>query len=271
MKTAIYTLTGKQNGEVDLPKQFSEKLRADLIKKMFLANQKEVDSGASSEAGKRYSAKLSRRRRDYKTGYGRSAARVPRKVLWRRGRQFGYVGALAPGTVGGRKAHPPKSEKSTDRGANRKEKHLAIRSALSCSVNPDLVKERNHLFSNVPLIVEDTLEELKTTKDVKKTLESLGLKEELIRIQEKKIRSGKGTLRGRKYQRKVGPLLIVSKKCSLQKAAKNFPGLDVSLVSKLDILKLAPGGVPGRLCVFTNSSIKVLSEGLFTGEKNGSA
>ena len=90
------------------------------------------------------------------------------------------------------------------------------------------------------------------------------------RIQEKKIRAGKGTLRGRKYQRKVGPLLVVSKKCSLQKAAKNFHGLDVSLVSNLDILKLAPGGVPGRLCIFTNSSIKALQEGLFTGEKNGS-
>src|SRR3989338_10539422 len=96
MKTTIYTLTGKQNGEIELPSQFNEKPRGDLIKKMFLKSQEQAPYGASPEAGKRYSAKLSRRRRDYKTGYGRGMARSPRKVLWRRGRQFGYVGALAP-------------------------------------------------------------------------------------------------------------------------------------------------------------------------------
>ena len=119
------------------------------------------------------------------------------------------------------------------------------------------------------MVVEDKLEEIKTTKEFKKVLETLGLKEEFERIQKKKVRAGRGKQRGRTYQKRIGPLLIVSKKCLLQKAAKNIPGVDVSVVSNLNIKKLAPGGVSGRLCIFTNSSITALQGGLYMGGKNG--
>lgn len=267
MKAIIYTIDGKQQGDVELPVHFSEKPRVDLIKKAFLASQTQVKHGSKKGAGMRSSAKLSRRRKDYKTGYGRGMSRVPRKTLWRRGSQFGYVGAEAPGTTGGRKAHPPKSSKDVTKEMNTKERHYALRSALACTVIPEYVKERNHIFTNLPLIVEDSFESFEKTKDVKKTLELLGLKDELARVEVKKIRSGKGKLRGRKYTRKIGPLLVVSKNCPLQKSAKNIPGIKVVTVKNLNVLRLAPGGVPGRLTLFTPASIHEISNGSIAGGK----
>ena len=266
MKSSLYTLDGKKKGEIELPSHFSEKPRGDLIRKVFKASQKAIPTGADPEAGKKYSAKLSRRRRDYKTAYGKGISRVPRKTIWRRGRQFGFVGAEAPGTVGGRKAHPPKAEKDPSQKINKKERQMAIRSAIACSAIPEIVKQRSHLFKDTPLIIEDALEDVSKTAEVTKILQAVGLSDELERIKEKKVRSGRGKGRGRPYRRKVGPLIVVSKKCPLQTAAKNIPGVSISTTNLLNIEKLAPGGVPGRLCIFPQASIKTL-ETLFGASK----
>ena len=45
-----------------------------------------------------------------------------------------WVGAFAPGTVGGRRAHPPKSEKIWSKKINKKENAKAIRSAISATL-----------------------------------------------------------------------------------------------------------------------------------------
>jgi len=44
-------------------------------------------------------------------------------------------------------------------------------------------------------------------------------------MRKKKIRSGAGTKRGRKYVKRKGPLLVVSKDCNLIKSAANIPGI----------------------------------------------
>ncbi len=43
-------------------------------------------------------------------------------------------------------------------------------------------------------------------------------------------------------------------------AARNLPGVDVSLVKNLNVELLAPGTHPGRLTVWTNSSIDELKK-----------
>jgi large subunit ribosomal protein L4e len=43
-------------------------------------------------------------------------------------------------------------------------------------------------------------------------------------------------------------------------AARNLPGVDVVSVKELTVEKLAPGGVPGRLTVWTESAIRELGE-----------
>ena len=112
-KAVIHKIDGSKLKEIELPKQFNEEYHPDLIKRAVLtirANNRQ-SYGAFERAGKGSSAKISRRRRDYKGAYGHGISRAPRKTMWRRGTQFGWEGAYAPGTVGGRKAHPPKSWK----------------------------------------------------------------------------------------------------------------------------------------------------------------
>ncbi|MCM8780015.1 MAG: 50S ribosomal protein L4 [Candidatus Omnitrophica bacterium] len=204
---------------------------------------------------------LSKRRRDYKNVYGRGIARTPRKSLWRRGSQFGFVGALSPNTVGGRRAHPPKSSKIYKKKMNIKERRKAIRSALSATLNKELVLKRNHIIPEIfPIIIESNIESLKKTKDLKKVLEAFGLKKELERSSIKNVRAGKGKSRNRKYKKKKGPLIIVSKKCDLQKSACNIPGIDIVEIKNINAELLAPGCQAGRLVIISEDAIRLLEK-----------
>lgn len=263
----ILDLEAKEAGNRNLPSQFNEEIRPDLIKRAFLAlvSHKRQPYGAKPEAGKRASAKLSRRRRNYRGAYGYGISRVPRKILSRSGTRFSWVGAFAPGTVGGRRAHPPKASKIFLQKINKKERRKAIRSAIAATISKEAVKERGHLApENYPFIINEKIESLKTTKEAKAVLERLGLKKELERAAKKSIRAGKGKLRGRKYKKRKGPLIVVSKPCSLMKAADNIPGIDIWEVKNINVELLAPGAVPGRLTLWSNKAIETLeNENLF--------
>src|SRR3989338_4308850 len=146
MKIKIIKKDMSSPGQIELPAQFKESLREDLIRRAFtsLRSHKRQPYGALPTAGKRQSAKLSRRRRDYKTSYGIGISRVPRKILSRSGTRFNWVGAFAPGTVGGRRAHPPTAEKQWEKKINVKERRKAICAALAATVQKELVAGRGH-------------------------------------------------------------------------------------------------------------------------------
>ncbi|HDO42082.1 MAG TPA: 50S ribosomal protein L4, partial [Candidatus Bathyarchaeota archaeon] len=55
-------------------------------------------------------------------------------------------------------------------------------------------------------------------------------------------------------------LIVVSKKDGIFKAARNFPGVDVVSVRDLNPELLAPGTHPGRLTIWTSSSIEELKK-----------
>ena len=269
MKANIFNTKGEKVKQVELPKQFSEEIRPDLIKKAALVIQfsKKQPYGATDRAGKRHSTRISRRRRDFKGSYGKGISRIPRKTLLRRGTQFYWMGAMAPGTVGGRRAHPPKSDKILSIKINKKEKRKAIRSAIAATLNKELLQQKGVTsLDNLPIIV-DKLESITKTKDLKSLLEKLGLKNELIRSKNKKIRAGIGKLRGRKYKVPCGPLLVVSKQSQISKAC-SFQGFEVSLVDSLNTDILAPGATPGRLVIWSLDSIdKLEKEKLFMIDK----
>ncbi len=275
MKATTYTKTGTKGKQIDLPSQFSEEIRPDLIKRSVLVIQsnKRQPYGTDPRAGKEYSAKLSRRRREYRGSYGRGISRIPRKVMTRRGTQFMFEGALAPGTRGGRRAHPPKGEKIYEQKINRKEKQKAIRSAIAATIDKDyLTKKGFKTLDNIPLIIEK-LEEINKTKDFKELLIKLNLKPEIQRGQESKVRAGKGTMRGRKHRYLKGPLVVVSdKKTEAYKACRSMPGFDVIDVASLNTELLAPGAEPGRFVIWSLGAIERLEkEKLFyMKEKNGS-
>lgn len=267
MKTDILSLEGKKLRSIDLPEQFDEEYRPDLIKRSVLALQshKRQPYGSKPGAGNRHSSKISKQRRQYKTCYGAGVSRAPRKVMSRSGRHFAWVGAKAPFAVGGRRAHPPKAEKILALKINGKERLKALRSAIAATINKEIVQQRGHKSDAVPLVVENSFENVKKAKDVMLTLVKLGLENELNRSKEKKIRAGKGKLRGRKHIKKKGPLIVTSKNCELTKSAKNIAGVDVMEVRCLNTELLAPGTQPGRLTIWTEDAIKTMEkERLFT-------
>src|SRR3989344_3295777 len=177
MKSDILDLNGQKVGSVDLPIHFDEPIRLDLIKKASLAvqNNSRQPYGAFPEAGKRPSVRISKRRRDYKRSYGLGISRSPRKVIWHRGSQFGWVGAFSPNTPGGRRAHPPKPWKIYDLKINIKERRKAIRSALAATLDQEVVKERGHEFKHLVSVVDAKIETLQKTKDVVQALHALKL------------------------------------------------------------------------------------------------
>jgi large subunit ribosomal protein L4e len=171
-----------------------------------------------------------------------------------------WVGAFAPGTYKGRIAHPPKAYKILDEKINKKENRKAIRSALSAVINENLVKQRGHLFNHLPLVIDNSLYNIKKTKDLVKFLEKLGLENELERLKEKNVRAGQGSKRNRKYRIKKGPLFVISKKSSLSKILSSIRGLDCVLVNNINVELLAPGGNPGRLTLFTKDAIEEMQQ-----------
>ena len=152
MKLQIKSIKNEKKGNLGLPSQFSEEIRPDLIKRAVITIQanKRQTYGASRRAGMDASADLSRRRHKYKGSYGHGISRVPRKIMSSRGTRFNWVGAVAPGTVSGRRAHPPKAEKEFGRKINKKEKRKAIRSAMAASMDNGLVGAKHKIPEDYP-------------------------------------------------------------------------------------------------------------------------
>ena len=68
MKLDILDASKNKVGEIELPLQFNEEIRADLVNRAILAVHSSNKSpyGAMPKAGKRASAIISKRRRDYR-------------------------------------------------------------------------------------------------------------------------------------------------------------------------------------------------------------
>ncbi len=252
MKLKILDQEKTEIGNTELPNQFYEPIRPDLIQRAFLSiksNQRQP-YGSDPEAGKKTAAKLSRRRRDYRGSYGFGISRVPRKILSRRGTRMFWVGAFAPGTVGGRRAHPPKVIKEWSEKINKKERRKAICSAMAATLNVESVKKRGHIVpNNYPFIIDSDFEKISQTKVLKGILTKLGFEKELQRSKEKESKG----------------LLIVSlnPKKELIKATANIPGFEIISANDLNVDLLAPGGVCGRMTLFTKSAVKYLEESKF--------
>ena len=262
MKANILTIEGKKKSQIDLPKCFSEKIREDLIQKIIEAKKIKQPYAPSPVGGKQHSAsgKLVHRRHVWKSQYGRGMSRIPRKALSRKGSQFNWVGAISPNTRGGRRAHPPKAVSMiNDNKINKKELTLAIKSAISATATPKMISRKYSTIKNekinVPFIVESKLTSLKAKQLISSLKLILG---ELFNVATKKksVRPGKGKLRGRKYKKSAGILIIIGDK---EKLKSKF--YDIVNVNKLSINDLANGGV-GRLTIYTEEAIKNLGEKL---------
>lgn len=271
MKLTIRDTKNNKTGEAVLPSQFEEAIRPDLIRRAVHYQQQNEHAtyGADSRAGKRSSVRLSKKRHDYRAAYGRGMSRIPRKILTRRGTQFNLEGAFAPGTVGGRRAHPPKAEKITRHALNKKTWSKAMRSALAATLDTGCLKKRNHtLPSSYPFILAKQFETITKTKELENALRILGFDQELVRVRKTATRAGKGKRRGRRQITKKGPLIVVADPCPLLKAGRNLCGCDVVSLTDLGCADLAPGTHPGRLTLYTESALDALEhKGLYLQER----
>ncbi len=249
----VYSLDGKPTKSIQAPDVFQTPFRADIINRAFLATvtNKIQPKGVNKKAGQRNTAES--------LGPGRGTARVPR--IKGGGTSAAHQGGFAPGTRGGRQAHPPKAEKDIQKNINKKERLFAIRSAIAATANKEKVSERGHVIDDVkeiPLIVVDDLEGLQKSKEVRDVFQAIGLMGDIERASIKKIRAGRGKMRGRKYKRKKSVLIVVRKNNGIFQAARNFTGVDICEVQNLSAEVLAPGGHCGRLVLWSESAITQL-------------
>ena len=141
MKATVYNLSGHKKGEIDLPEMFKDKVREDIVLKLYEAERflNKHPYSPFKEAGKRHSASgtISHRRHEWKGHYGKGISRVPRKTMWRRGTQFYWIGAEAASTRGGRRAHPPRLDRAQSK-INKKERVMAMNSAFAATAHDNI-------------------------------------------------------------------------------------------------------------------------------------
>jgi len=238
----VFDLKGKSVGKVKLPDVFQTTYRPDIIKRAVVTMQTHriQPQGRDKMAGKHTVAES--------LGVGRGKSRISI--------------AFAPGTVGGRRAHPPVSEKKIAKKITKNERRLALRSAIAATASKENVEARGHIVDDVkdfPLVVTDDIQNVKKVKDLKDALINLGVWPDVYRVKESiKVRAGKGKMRGRRKKHAVGPLIVVNADEGVVKAANNLPGVDVANVKNLNAELLAPGTHAGRLTVWTKDSVEAL-------------
>jgi large subunit ribosomal protein L4e len=268
MKVDVFDLQGKPVEKINLPKVFSQPIREDLILRAVLSSQsnRRQPYAPNLMAGKRSSAHYhgTRPGRAGASRYsmmGREMARLPR-IHGQTVPGMSYRVRFVPQAIKGRKAHPPRVEKIWSQKINKKERQIAIMSAIAATAKKELVLKRGHKVESIkelPIVVDDKIQEIKKTKDLVELLKKIGLTEELDRMSERKIRPGKGKNRGRKYKVKAGPLFVIVKDNGIVNAVRNLSGGNVCRVENLSAEYLAPGAHAGRLAIFTKSAMEKLS------------
>jgi len=248
----VLNLKGEVVGRVRLPSVIRETpIRPDVIKRAVIALQSHrfQPQGRDVMAGKRTTAES--------MGVGYGIARVPRIKGTQRA-------AFIPGAVKGRSAHPPVVEKKIEKKIPRKEMRLALRSAIAATASKEWVALRGHAVEDVrdfPIVVVDDIQSLKRTREVEEALINLGVWADIYRVREsRKVRAGKGKMRGRRIKQAVGPLIVVAKDEGIVKAARNLPGVDVATLDNLNVELLAPGTHPGRLTIWSVSALEMLDK-----------
>jgi Ribosomal protein L4 len=265
---SVYDKEGNKIKEIELPEHFKYEIREDIVYKVFRAYilSHRVPYGSYKYAGMEASAWTSKRRYTYRSSYKRGISRVPRSVFAKINDNFIWITRVIPGSVKGRRAHPPKPEKNWYKKINKKEKRLAILSAISASSNLDYIKNRytkSFIYLNesintfgLPIVISN-LEELKKAKEYRDLFNKLKIINFIEYVKEnKKQRAGKGKMRNRRIKKYRGILFLLSSDSQLPKVS--IDGVEFSKVDQLNIEKLAPGGKLGRFIIWSEKAIEDL-------------
>ena len=248
----ILEMDGSNQNTMDLPTIFKTPYRPEVIQKVYnnLNSYSFQKQGRYPAAGQMVSAE------SRNTGLG--IARLARA----KGEGFPRAGQAAgvAGVRHGRLAHPPVSWKNIYKKVNKKEKLLALCSAIAATANADLIRKRGHRLSNniqLPIIVSNEIESIAKSKDLEKILIKLGLEDDLKRTHVRRIKSVHKNDTNRRSALSV--LIIVSNDDNVGRLNNSLPGIAVKTVKSVSVLDLAPGSKPARLTIFSESAIKELN------------
>ncbi len=252
MKAKVLDLDRSNVGSIDLPKVFLTPYHPAVIHKTYvsLISHSYQPQGRYPLAGEIVSAE------SRNTGLG--IARIARA----RGQGFPRAGQAAgvAGVRHGRVAHPPVSFKRIYKKINKKEKILALCSAIAATSRRDLVKRRGHELEDsleLPLIVSNKIESIDKANDLNKALIKLGLEADLERAKSKS-RTVRGTSRRHGRSSGVSVLLVVSRNSNIMKLSRSLAGVDVKAVDSLNVMDLLPGSKPIRLTMYSQNAIDAL-------------
>ncbi len=255
MKSQVIDLNGNKVKTTELPaKIFGVRIREDLAQKYFEASKQFAPHRPSPTAGRGSSASgtISHRRHEWKGHYGKGVSRVPRKAMWRRGNQFYWIGAEINMARGGRAVHTPLLVRRIPK-INVREQMVAMHSALSATTQSNYVKKRYESLRNseieLPMVISSPLNEIKSKQFVELLKKVFG-DNLVIALKQKKVRAGKGKLRGRKMKSNAGLLLVKGKDETIK-----MSGIDIRSASDVSILDLYP---LGRLTLYTEQALKEL-------------
>jgi len=202
-------------------------------------------------------------------GTGRAVARIPR--VKGSGTHAAAAGAFGNQCRNGRMFAPTKTYRRWHRRINLHQKRYAVTSALAASAVPALLMARGHKVENiaeVPLVVEDAIQQYTKTKDAVAFLEAVRAMDDVNRVNDSKhVRAGAGKQRNRRYVQRRGPMLVLPDNNGVR-AFRNIFGLDLANVNALNLLSLAPGGHLGRFVIWTQGAFAQLDKifGTFTQE-----
>merc|ERR1711977_323288 len=259
----IWDAEGKQSSQHALPAVFTAPIRSDVVQFVHTNINKNSRQAyaVSVEAGHQTSAES--------WGTGRAVARIPRVP----GGGTHRAGQAAFGNMcrGGGMFAPTKVWRRWHRRVNLNQKRMAVCSALAASALPSLVTARGHSIDDVPevplVILNDAVSGLEKTREAVKLLQAISAYDDVQKSKDsRKIRAGKGKRRNRRYVQHVGPLVVYDESGPLTRAFRNLPGVELCQVSRLNLLRLAPGGHLGRFIIWTEGAFKQLDSVFGTAE-----
>ncbi|PIN90153.1 50S ribosomal protein L4 [Candidatus Pacearchaeota archaeon CG10_big_fil_rev_8_21_14_0_10_32_14] len=255
---------GKKVKEIDMPSYFESPIREDIVFKVLETKKHRQPYAPSLVAGKQHAAKgkVNHRRHVWRSGYGRGASRVPRKIFSRRGTQFNWTAAEIPFARGGMRAHPPKVIALINTSKiNKKEMDMALRSAISATASQDRIVKKYKTLSvkdfeskQLPFVVEDKVFDSKIKELSSSIKKIVGENIFNVSLSKKSVRSGIGTRRNRRYKKTAGLLIVTSSKEKIK--SKVYDWKDAKTLGVVDLAE----GEPGRITIYTESAIKELNE-----------
>jgi len=254
-QVSVVSATGeKTSTQLPLPAVFSAPVRPDIVHSVFtrVNKNKRQAYAVASKAGGETSAES--------WGTGRALARIPR--VGGSGTHRSGQGAFGNMCRGGRMFAPTKTWRRWNIRVNHNEKRYATASAIAASAVTSLVLARGHRVEKVeelPLVVSNDFESVQKTKEAVAVLKAVGAHQDVIRvIKSKKLRAGKGKMRGRRFTQRRGPLVVYAEDNGIVKALRNVPGVETTNVKHLGLLQLAPGAHLGRFIIWTQGAIDSL-------------